>query len=89
MVNFVRQVVFFFFQYAFRCEQEAYGGKFETPHRATTGADLQRAATMILKGEAKSGIVNVVGDWTWPDDQLPDVSHMALATELFQTNQLA
>lgn len=63
----------FFFDYAFRSEKGAFGDRFDAPHRPTEEKDLTAAVVRLLQGES-APILNVIGDWTWTDDALPDLS---------------
>lgn len=61
----------FFFDYAFSCEIDGFGDRFDAPHRATNREDIKRATLMILRGETDAPIVSVIGDWTWTENAEP------------------
>ena len=62
----------FFFDFAFESEKAAFQKNFETPHQATDNNSLNNALEDILNGE-KAPIVNVIGNWKWTSNSLPDL----------------
>ncbi|MCR9145213.1 MAG: SDR family NAD(P)-dependent oxidoreductase [bacterium] len=63
----------FFFKYAFSHEAQAFGEQFaQTPHRPTERDDLKQATLRILQGE-DAPVLCVIGDWVWPENQMPDL----------------
>ena len=62
----------FFFDFAFTHEATAFGERFvPVPHRATERADLQKATLQILRNEITAPVVGVIGDWLWPETEMP------------------
>ncbi len=62
----------FFFDYAFQSEQQAFGSRFAQPHRPTEQRDLERAIERSFEDD-RPPIVNVIGDWLWVEDKLPEL----------------
>lgn len=73
----------FFFEYAFENERAAFGSRFTTPHRATTGEDLRRITLKLLRNEITAPVASVIGDWTWSEAEAPVLdSDFKLADQL-------
>ncbi len=60
----------FFFASAWRAEVEAFGARFDSPHRPTAPADLTAALGGMLD-RASAPIVNLIGDWVWEESVIP------------------
>lgn len=60
----------FFKKIAAQSEAEAFQKQFNTPYRITESRDITKAYELVLKGE-KAPIINVIGNWIWPDNHLP------------------
>ena len=61
----------FFLQYASKREEEALGARFSEDYRRTERSDLTRGLERILNGDGP--IVSVVGNYTWTDNELPEL----------------
>lgn len=61
----------FFLSYAWEHEKEAFQSQFETPYRPTERKDLSRGLLLAL--ESNAPIVTVLGDWSFEENELPQV----------------
>lgn len=62
----------YFYDFAYGCEVDMYEQQFDTPHRATSENDIVDAVLHVLQGE-EAPIYNVMGDWRWSEDKLPEL----------------
>lgn len=65
----------YFFEFAHGTERDTFqhDPRFQNiPHRKTSHDDLKAAALAVLKNET-GPIHNIIGDWRWDEDSLPEV----------------
>ena len=62
----------YFYEFAYNCEVEMYKDRFDAPHRATNEDDIVEAVLHVLQGE-EAPIYNVIGDWRWSENELPEL----------------
>ncbi len=62
----------FFLEHAFTTEKQYFQNRFLEPYCPTQPQNLSKAALRVLKGE-EAPIINVIGDWIWPESDLPDL----------------